>query len=786
MFYAIICLLLLAGGRMAAQERKQLFDNNWLFALGDYEAASRPDFDDAAWRTLNLPHDWSIESAFDAQAPAGNDGGYLPTGTGWYRKKFTLPATSAGKRISLYFEGVYMNSEVFVNGHSVGMRPYGYSSFYYDITPYVRFGQQNVVAVRADNSQQKNCRWYSGSGIYRHVWLLTTHPVHFSEWGIFIRTSRLAEGDDWQLDIEAAYEDEKRNGAKPEIRHTLYDADGKMVQVSSGGCGQSLRIARPQTWSPDSPYLYTVKSQLVVEGNIVDEVEHTTGFRTITMDSRNGLKLNGESILLNGGCVHHDHGILGACAFDAAEARKVKLLKEAGFNAVRTAHNLPSEAFLHECDRQGLLVIDEALDGWREKKNDRDYHLLFDEWWQRDIEAMVCRDRNHPSIFCWSTGNEVIERKKLEVVTTAHKLTALCHRLDPTRPVTSALASWDNDWEIYDPLAAEHDITGYNYMIHKSESDHERVPDRVMMQTESYPNDAWKNYRKTKDYPYIIGDFVWTAMDYLGESGIGRWYYEGDVPGEHYHRPLYPWHAAYCGDIDLTGFRKPISHYRSMLWNAEGEQLYIAVREPDGYHGKIQTTLWGTWPTFECWNWPGHEGKNIDVEVYSRYPLVRLYLNDKLIGEKQTEEMKALFTLPYEPGMLRAEGIRKGEIAETRILKSAGKVADIRLVVDRMQLRADGQDLAFITIEMIDADGNCVPTADNSLTVTVAGAATLQALGNADIKDEDPYSDATHKTWDGRALAVIRSTGKRGKAVVKVKAEDANKIVTKTIQIRFQ
>lgn len=780
-----ICFLLLITLRMEAQERKQLFDNNWHFALGDYEAADRFDFDDAAWQKLNLPHDWSIEAGFDVQAPAGNDGGYLPAGIGWYRKTFTLPKASAEKRIALYFEGVYMNSEVFVNGHSVGKRPYGYSSFCYDITPYVYFGKPNVVAVRVDNSQQKNCRWYSGSGIYRHVWLLITHPIHFEEWGTFIRSSRLENGDDWQLDIDATYVGEMESGNKLEVRHIVCDAEGKVVATSSGGVKQSFRITRPRMWSPDSPYLYRVKSQLVLDKEVVDEVEHTTGFRTITVDSHEGLRLNGESVLLNGGCVHHDNGILGACSFDAAEARKVRLLKEAGFNAVRTAHNVPSEAFLHECDRQGLLVIDEAFDGWRDKKNDYDYHDLFDEWWQRDMEAMVCRDRNHPSIFCWSTGNEVIERKKLEVVTTARKLAALCHRLDPTRPVTSALASWDNDWEIYDPLAAEHDITGYNYMIHKSEEDHERVPDRVMMQTESYPNDAWKNYRKTKDHPYIIGDFVWTAVDYLGESGIGRWYYEGDVPGEHYHRPLYPWHAAYCGDIDLTGFRKPVSHYRSMLWNENGEQLYVAVREPDGYRGKIHTTLWGTWPTFESWNWPGHEGKDIDVEVYSRYPLVRLYLNDRLVGEKPAEEMKAVFTLPYEPGVLRAEGICKGEIAETRILKSAGKVADIRLTADRMQLRADGQDLSFITVEMIDDDGNWVPTADNSLTVAVDGVATLQAIGNADIKDEDPYFDATHKVWKGRALAVIRNTGKRGKAVVKIKFEDANgNVVTKAIQIQ--
>lgn len=307
---------------------------------------------------------------------------------------------------------------------------------------------------------------------------------------------------------------------------------------------------------------------------------------------------------------------------------------------------------------------------------------------------------------------------------------------------------------------------------------------RVMMQTESFPAHAWRNFRKVKDYSYIIGDFVWTAMDYIGESGIGRWYYEGDVPGEHFERPVYPWHAAYCGDIDLTGLRKPVSHYRSMLWNEEGEHLYMAVKEPDGYHGKIKTTLWSTWPTFECWNWPGHEGKPIEVEIYSHYPTVRLYKDDTLIGEKTVEEMKATFTLPYTPGVLRAEGIREGKVMEEKTLKSAGTPADIRLTADRTDIHADGQDLSFIVIELVDADGQPIPTGDNRLTVTINGSATLLALGNADIKDEDSYFDGTHRAWKGRAIAVVRSNGKHGKATIQVTAEDVSrKRVTRAIRL---
>jgi len=311
---------------------------------------------------------------------------------------------------------------------------------------------------------------------------------------------------------------------------------------------------------------------------------------------------------------------------------------------------------------------------------------------------------------------------------------------------------------------------GYNYMIFKSQSDHERVPNRVMMQTESYPRDAWRNYRKVQDEPYVVGDFVWTSIDYLGESGIGRWYYEGEVPGESWERPLFPWHAAYCGDIDFTGQRKAIGHYRNILWNTN-ELLYMAVCEPDGYHGKVKTTMWGTWPTFECWNWPGHEGKDINVEVYTRQPRVRLFLNDKLVGEQEVKECKATFTLPYQPGELRAEAVAGSEVKGSVVLQTAGEAKTLRLTADHTTLQADGQDLAFVTIEALDAQGRLNPIAANGLKATVKGAATLQGLGNADVKDCDSYADATHHLWKGRALLVVRAAEKRGAATVTVAAD---------------
>lgn len=762
-FLAIVASILAVS--VSHAERIQ-FNKNWQFALADTVSAS------TQWKDVALPHDWSVAERFDRNAPAGNDGAYLPTGTGWYRTTLSLPDGTQGKDYRLYFEGVYENSAVYVNGRHAGGHPYGYSSFFVDMTPFLHAGE-NTILVKADNSAQKKCRWYSGSGIYRNVWLCTDNPVHIADHGVAITTPTLSSA---QIAVTAV--NTTNSAATVRITATIGDHTAtKTVEIRAQGESTvdfSFVVPDARPWSPDSPVMSQAHIELKENNTLLDSVAVPFGFRTISYSANDGFRLNDEPMLLNGACVHHDNGILGAAAYDRAEVRKARLMKEAGFNAVRTSHNPPSEAFLNACDTIGLLVIDEAFDGWRSEKNKYDYHLYFDKYACDDVARMVRRDRNHPSVFCWSIGNEIIERKSPQAVKDAAMLAGVCRSIDPTRPVTQALASWDSDWEIYDPLAAEHDIVGYNYMIHKAESDHERVPGRVMMQTESYPRDAWKNYRMAADHPYIIGDFVWTGLDYLGESGIGRWYYEGDVPGEHYHRPLFPWHAAYCGDVDLTGLRKPVSRYRSMLWNPLGERLAIGVREPDGYKGKVQTTQWGTWPTFESWTWPGHEGKDITVDVYSRYPEVALYLDGKLIGKKACEEKQASFTLPYRPGTLRATGIRNGKEMENVDLTTAGLVAGIRLTPEESVISAD-HDIAFIIIELVDADGNVVPVADDRLAVITDGHVELIALGNADIKDNEPYFDNTQKTWHGRAMAVVRSTGKGGTGTITVATPSLSK-----------
>lgn len=736
---------------------------------------------------VTLPHDWSIRGAFSADAPAGNDGGYLPTGIGRYKRVLELDTVDIGERYELYFEGVYEKSQVFVNGQLAGGRPYGYSSFFVDITPLIRKGR-NEIEVSVDNSAQKNCRWYSGSGIYRNVWFQRRPTLSFANHGTYVMTPIANEAHitteienplHLKIPIVVAAE---IDGTKASKRIKLKGEDKEIIDLT-------LRVPDAKMWSSDSPNLYNLRLNLIERGNVRDSVNLEFGFRTLAWDSRQGFLLNGKSVKLNGGCVHHDNGILGAAAYDKAEWRKAALMKEAGFNAVRTAHNAPSEMFLKACDHLGLLVIDEAFDGWRESKNRHDYHELFDEWADRDLEAMIRRDRNHPSVICWSIGNEIIERKSERAVSDAAHFVALCHRLDGTRPATQALASWDSDWEIYDPLAGGHDIIGYNYMIHKAESDHERVSERVMIQTESYPRDAFENWETVMTHPYIIGDFVWTAIDYLGESGIGRWYYEGDVPGEHYERNLYPWHAAYCGDIDLTGLRKPVSHRRMMLWNQDGpEQLYMAVREPDGMYGKVKTTLWGTWPTFESWNWSSHEHRPVAVEVYSHYPHVRLSLNGEMLAEKNIENGMAQFEVPYIPGELLVEGLNGGVVKESRSLHTTGDVAEVRLTADRERLVADGEDMAFITIELTDDSGNVVTDAFDGMEVQIEGPAELMALGNADIKDADSYVDARHRAWRGRALCVVRNTGEIGEFRVTVSADrEGNKdkriVATKKISV---
>ena len=749
--FATVCLFLTTMGLMA-QSEKTLFDSGWTFTR---EGKSL---------SVDLPHDWDIYTAPDpATGATGTGGGWYPGGKGEYRKNFKTPK---GEKVKLHFEGVYQKAEVFVNGQKAGQHGYGYTPFTIDLTPYLRGqNQDNEVVVKVDNSEQPNCRWYSGSGIYRHVWLLSMPELHIAENGVFVTTPEVsANRATVQVEVTVENESDRQRNAS-----VIVGNQQMMVTVpahQSKNVTTTYTINNPELWSPDSPHLYSTEATLKESGNDIDRQTARFGVRSFSFDAEKGFTLNGQPVLINGACVHHDDGILGAMAFDAAEIRKVRLMKEAGFNLIRTSHNPSTRAFLDACDSLGMMVIDEAFDGWRSAKNPFDYSTMIDSCYQEDLRALVVRDRNHPSVISWSIGNEVIERKEIRVVTTARKLKQAILQWDTTRPVTEALCAWDSDWEIYDPHAEVLDVVGYNYMIFKHATDHERDPQRVMWQTESYPRDAFGNWALTNDYPYIVGDIVWTGLDYLGESGIGRYYYDGERPGEHYVAGGQPdWHGAYCGDVDVTGWRKPISHYREMLWSQK-PSLYMAVREPNGYRGKIRETSWSVWPTWESWNWEGWEGKPVEVEIYTKLPEVSLYLNGKLLGTKtvnRDSQFKAVFNVPYEPGELVAKAGDKSVK-----LSTAGEPARLRLTADKTALKGDGQDLAFITVEVIDKKGNVCPDAAIDCEAVVKGQGKLLAFASADLKDKEPSTSAHVKTWKGRALLVVRSNQKKGKIQVSV------------------
>ena len=735
---------------------RQLFDFGWQFTHN------------GKTQTVDLPHDWDIfEGPNSGHGATGTGGGWFEAGKGEYRKTFKTPI---GEVVKLHFEGVYQKAEVFVNGKKAGQHHYGYTPFTVEVTKFLnKDKRENEVIVKVDNSEQPNCRWYSGSGIYRHVWLETMPALHIAENGVFV-TTPVVSAQKATVKVEVMVQNEGNND-----QQGIVEVEGQQQEVSlkageSKAVSFTYTINNPKLWSPDSPYLYTASVELKNNSfnscNSLSKIKF--GVRSFSFDAEKGFVLNGKKVLINGACVHHDDGVLGSMAFDDAEIRKVRQMKEAGFNLIRTSHNPTTRAFLDACDSIGMLVIDEAFDGWRTQKNPYDYSTVIDSCFREDIHAMVLRDRNHPSIISWSIGNEVIERKDIRVVYTARQMKKAIHELDTTRPVTEALCAWDSDWEIYDPHAEVLDVAGYNYMIFKHASDHKRDPKRIIWQTESYPRDAFRNWAVTHNFPYVVGDIVWTGLDYLGESGIGRYYYEGEKPGEHWLDGGFPeWHGAYCGDVDITGWRKPISHYREMLWNKD-VSLYMAVKEPNGYHGDIKTTMWSVWPTWESWTWTGWEGKPVEVEVYTRQPEVKLYLNDQFIGTKQVSretEFKAVFSVPYKAGTLRAEAG-----GESVTLKTAGEPARLRLTPDRTVMSADGQSLTFVTVEVLDKQGTLVPEAAIDCEAFIKGQGQLLAFASADLKDTEPYTSPRVKTWKGRALLVVRSTQKGGSVSVSIKS----------------
>lgn len=543
-----------AGG-VAAGKRDQPFDDDWRFLRGDAEGAERPDFNDSSWRVLDLPHDFSIENLpprpadnnglgsvwgstaplptrigpFDTELSAGGrDTGWFVGGTGWYRKRFSAAAIPADGQVEIVFDGVYMNSDVWLNGNLLGNHPYGYTAFAYDLTPHLRRTGENVLAVRVKNAG-RNSRWYSGSGIYRHVWLNATGTVRFPLWAVSVTTPEVA-ANKASVKVSFRVENRAKQASETTARIRLFDSKGAAagsaearLTVPAGGIEaleQVISVPGPQLWSMVTPRLYRAEVELLAGGKSVDMASVSFGIRKVEVDVERGLRINGESVKLRGGCMHHDNGLLGACAIDRADERRVELMKAHGFNAIRCAHNPPSSSFLDACDRVGILVMDEAFDCWERQKNPEDYHLTFDEWWKRDVDSMVLRDRNHPSVILWSIGNEIPERTQPRGVELQKQLVDYVKSLDPTRPVTAAINGFRGSGEL-DPAFQHLDIAGYNYLT-SYESDHGRNPQRIMCGTESFPRQAYASWAPVEKFPYVIGDFVWTGMDHLGESAIGN------------------------------------------------------------------------------------------------------------------------------------------------------------------------------------------------------------------------------------------------------------------------
>nr|WP_314835229.1 glycoside hydrolase family 2 TIM barrel-domain containing protein [uncultured Flavobacterium sp.] len=803
------------------------FDKGWSFIKDNPANAEEISFDDSYWRKVNLPHDWSIED-LPNQTPDNIVGpftkksigkaatGWTEGGTGWYRKKFVTEKNQENKLVSIHFDGVYMNSDVWINGKHVGNQPYGYTPFYYDLTPYLKpVGQQNTIAVKVRN-EGKNSRWYSGSGIYRNVYLTTTDPVHVGTWGVYITTPEVTQTNA-TVKVKTAIANKQSTAETIKYATTIVDPKGKIVgkaekevQLGAGKTvtdEQSLIVINPSLWSLETPQLYKAITEIKKVDKVIDRVETVFGIRTIKADVT-GFHLNGTKIILKGGCIHHDNGPLGAMAFGRAEERKIEILKKNGFNAIRTSHNPPSQALLNACDRLGMLVIDEAFDTWVRPKNPEDYSISFNEWWKKDLEAILLRDRNHPSIIMWSIGNEIWEAPDYLGVEIAQKLIDEVRRLDSTRPITEAFVYTPpytkQPLENYIPHANLLDIEGYNYFLevgqpHFQRDDlttnflngrHTSNPNKAIVISESLPLYALENFNKSEQSPWMIGSFKWTAFDYMGEAGLGksrvkpvtgRPDLKGLIGMGVFFKDEWPIYNSGSGDFDVIGGKKQASYYQDVVWKISPMEILVHYPIPEGKREAIAT--WGFPEELKSWTWPGQEGKKLQVHVYSRCELVKLELNGKVIAVKPVlpDSITTTFEVDYAPGTLVAKGMTRGKVVCTNTLTTAGKAVGIRLVADRGTINADFNDLSYVNVEVIDSKGNVVTNIDDlEITYQLSGNATIAGVGNGNAADMSSFQQPKKKVYQGRGLVIVRSNGTAGKITLKA---TANNLKAATIDI---
>lgn len=783
---AVLFLTISSIIEVSASERKVCLNSNWKFYRGCIANAEQPTFNDAKWKVLDLPHDWSMEPVpiqregitvgpFSRMSIGGPDTGQTIGGEGWYRKEFTIRPEDAGKLISIYFEGAYNQTEVWINGQKASFNPYGYIPFKININQYCNTpGTPNTIAVKVIN-EGLNSRWYGGSGIYRHVWLMKTDKIHLDEWDTFVDASNVVSKKAI-VNLHTILHNSLKEKVTNDLNIQILSPQGKEVystsqkvnaaEESTTPLSITFDITKPELWSVDNPNIYTASISVVSENKEVDAVTIPFGIRTIEFNAQQGFLLNGKPLKLKGGCLHHDNGLLGAVAINRAEERKVELMKANGYNAVRCAHNLPSEYFLQACDRLGLLVIDEVFDQWLDAKRPQDYHQYFNEWGEHDMATMVRRDRNHPSIIMWSIGNEIAERADSIGEVIAQKLIATARKHDTTRPTTAAVnAFWDRrhfTWEKDSERAFRHlDVSGYNYKMDEYEKDHARFPNRVMYGSESVPKESAQNWNLIDRNPYLIGDFVWTALDYLGEAGLAHTLEL--APGEHSPQFMgWPWYNAWCGDIDFCGDKKPQSYYRDVLWRQR--DISLAVQPPVAEGKREDINYWGWKNELLNWNWKGQEGKMMKVNVYSRSPKVRLYLNNQLLGEKDVnaDTYTATFEVAYEPGELKAVNVVKKKETASATLKTTGTPATIHLTADRTKIKADKNDLSYVKIEVLDNEGNLIPDCDIPLIIKFGGQGSVIASGNGSADDMKSFRSLTPKAFRGKAIAIIQPAEEKG------------------------
>ena len=769
-----------------ARERINL-DKGWRFALADSVQMSALDYNDSKWHTLNVPHDWAIEGDFSASAPSGNSGGALPGGIGWYRKTFTVDNADKGKMMYIDFDGVYMNAKVWINGTLLGQRPYGYSSFRYDLTPYIIYGGKNVVAVRVDNSDQPNSRWYSGCGIYRHVWLNKTARIHVAHWGTHV----VAEGNKVKVDVTV----DNPDNAKFAVRNTLLDREGRVVGKAMG-IKSVIKVSKPKLWSCESPYIYTLRTEIVAGGKVVDTYETTTGFRTFKFDAAKGFSLNGKSMKINGVCQHHDLGCLGAAINEDALHRQLRILKEMGTNAIRCSHNPPAPELLAMCDTMGFIVMDESFDMWRRRKTQNDYARFFDEWAERDLTDLVLRDRNHPSILMWSIGNEVLEQWSSadadnltaeqanlilnaghDASTLAHgeelsvnsiltrNLCAIIRRYDTTRPITAGCNEPDPKNHLFKSGAL--DIIGFNYHHQWVKDVPKNFPGQPFIFSESVsalqtrgfymmpsdkvykaPVEWWLPYQDpsfqcsaydnmhaswsstheetwdvVKHNDFVGGQFIWTGFDYIGEpTPYG-----------------FPARSSYFGLIDLAGFPKDTYYMYQSEWT-DKQVLHL----------------------FPHWNWL--EGQDIDMWCYyNNADEVELFINGRSQGvkaKKDSHEYHLMWRVKFEPGEVKAVARKDGKVVADKVIRTAGAPAALSLTADRTHFgkNPNGDNLAFITVEVVDKDGNLCPRAEDQIFFDVEGG-RIVGTDNGNPVSMERFKEPKRKAFNGKCLVVVATDG---------------------------